>query len=108
MPLKKSHFARAWTRPVPWVGVNRLSSDIDAATVQSQTIRYQRDLIRRYMREAHGVLEKEVALLEFAPGQATLENLKILKDLVGQEVLSLPKKADLLNAQDLRPYGGKP
>ncbi|MFT9366610.1 MAG: hypothetical protein ABF572_13795 [Gluconobacter sp.] len=190
MPLKKSYVALAWTRPVPWVGFNQLSSDIDAAARQSRTIRYQRDLIRRYVREAHGVLEKEVALLELAPDRATPESLKILEDLVrqcspqttflsvdftaaqgwrpqpalrqgipierclalapdpllmdgklfdlqahfrawrqkekahvqswpkhretilkvlaGQEGLSWPKKADLLNAQNLRPHGGKP
>ncbi|MBF0871521.1 hypothetical protein [Gluconobacter japonicus] len=190
MPLKKSYVALTWTRPVPWAGFDRLSSDINAAAKQSRTIRYQRDLIRQYVREVHGVLEKEVALLELAPDRATPESLKILenlvrecssqatflsvdftaaqgwrpqpalrqgipierclalapdpllmdgklfdpqahfrawrqnekahaqsrpkhrqailKALVGQEGLSWPKKADLLNAQDLRTHGGKP
>ncbi|OUI80717.1 hypothetical protein HK22_04805 [Gluconobacter sp. DsW_056] len=190
MSLKKSYVALAWTRPVPWAGFNQLSSDIDAASVQSRTVRYQRDLIRQYVREVQGVLEKEVALLELAPDRATPESLKILTDLVhecspqatflsvdftaiqgwrpqpalrrgipierclalapdpllmdgklfdpqahfrawrqkekahvqsgpehrqavlealvGQEDLSWPKKADLLNAQDLRTHGGKP
>ncbi|MFT8355469.1 MAG: hypothetical protein ABF617_12855 [Gluconobacter japonicus] len=190
MPLKKSYVALAWTRPVPWAGFDRLSSDIDAAAMQSRTIRYQRDLIRQYVREVQGVLETEVALLELAPDRATPESLKILGDLVrqcssqatflsvdftasqgwrpqpalgrgipierclalapdpllmdgklfdpqahfrawrqnekahaqsrpkhrqailkalvGQEGLSWPKKADLLNAQDLRTHGGKP
>ncbi|WP_147061330.1 hypothetical protein [Kozakia baliensis] len=175
---------------MPWLGFDRLSSDIDAAARQSRTIRYQRDLIRQYVRKVHGVLEKEVALLELAPDRATLESRKILEHLVrqcspqatflsvdftaaqgwrpqpalrrgipierclalapdpllmdeklfdpqahfrawrqkekahvqsrpehrqavlqalaGQEVLSWPKKADLLNAQDLWTHGGKP
>lgn len=82
MSLKKPYVALAWTRPVPWLGFDRLSSDIDAAAMKSRTIRYQRDLIRQYVREVQGVLEKEVALLELAPDRATPESLKILKDLV--------------------------
>lgn len=190
MSLKKSYVALVWTRPVPWLGFDRLSPDIDVAATQSRTIRYQRDLIRQYVREVHGVLEKEIALLELAPDRATPESLKILEHLVrqcspqamflsvdftaaqgwrpqpalrrgvpverclalapdpllmdgklfdpqahfrawrqkekahvqsrpehrqavlealvGQEGLSWPKKADLLNAQDLRTHGGKP
>ena len=82
MSLKKSYVALAWTRPVPWAGFDRLSSDIDAAAMQSRTIRYQRDLIRQYVREVQGVLETEVVLLELAPDRATPESLKILGDLV--------------------------
>lgn len=190
MSLKKSYVALAWTRPVPWLGFDRLSSDIDAAAMKSRTIRYQRDLIRQYVRDVQGVLEKEVALLELAPDRATPESLKfleslvcecssqatflsvdftaiqgwrpqpalrqgipierclalapdpllmdgklfdpqahfrawrqrekahvqsrpehrqaVLRALVGQEGLSWPKKADLLNAQNLRTHGGKP
>ncbi|KXV23121.1 hypothetical protein, partial [Gluconobacter oxydans] len=76
MSLKKSYVALAWTRPVPWLGFDRFSSDIDAAAMQSRTIRYQRDLIRQYVQDVQGVLEKEVALLELSPDRATLESLK--------------------------------
>ena len=82
MSLKKSYVALAWTRPVLWTGFDRLSSDIDAAAAQSRTIRYQWDLIQRYVQEVQAVLEKEVGLLELAPDRATPESLKILKDLV--------------------------
>lgn len=82
MSLKKSYIALAWTRPVPWAGFASLSTDIDVAAGQSRTIRYQRDLLRRYVREYNGVLEREVALLELSPDRATPESLQVIKHLV--------------------------
>ena len=37
-----------WTLPVPWVRFTSLPKAVDDAAKLSRTIRYQRDLIRRY------------------------------------------------------------
>ena len=37
-----------WTLPVPWAGFTSLPKAVDDAAKLSRTIRYQRDLIRRY------------------------------------------------------------
>lgn len=71
-----------WTRPVPWAGFAELSPDIDVAVTQSRTIRYQRDVIRRYVKEVGGELEREVALLELAPDRATPESALALERIV--------------------------
>lgn len=63
-------------------GFDSLSTDIDVAAGQSRTIRYQRDLLRRYVGEHNGVLEREVALLELSPDRATPESLQIIKYLM--------------------------
>lgn len=60
-----------WTLPVPWVGFTDLPSDVDKAAAQSQTIHYQRDLIRRYAKD-HGMdLIHEAAFLEIEPDRGT-------------------------------------
>jgi len=62
--------------------VTTLPQDVDAAAKVSRTIRYQRDLVRRHVREEHGILAREMALLELAPDRATPESLGILEKLV--------------------------
>ncbi len=42
-----------WTLPVPWAGFTELPKDVDRAAEFSRTIRYQREIIRRYAREHH-------------------------------------------------------
>lgn len=64
-----------WTRPVPRIGFVALSADTDTAAGQSLTIRYQRDLARRYVRSEHGRMIDEIALLELAPDRATREGV---------------------------------
>ncbi|WP_114947655.1 recombinase family protein [Microvirga calopogonii] len=53
-----------WTYPVKWAGFTELSADPDEAARQSRTIRYQRVLAERYVRERRGIFVDEVVLLE--------------------------------------------
>lgn len=80
--MRRAYIGIYWTRPVPWVGFNTLSPDADIAVRQSRTICYQREVVRRYVREAGGVLEHEVALLELAPDRATPESATELARVV--------------------------
>lgn len=73
-----------WTRPVPWAGFTSLSSDVETAATQSRTIRYQREVARRYVKNVLGVLEREVALLELAPDRATPESAAELGQVVAK------------------------
>jgi hypothetical protein len=60
-----------WTLPVPWVGFNKLPKDVDEAAGSSLTIRYQRDLIRRYAKDHQLVLFHEAAYLEIEPDRGS-------------------------------------
>ena len=71
-----------WTLPVPWAGFSSLDDDVDQAADQSRTIRYQRDLIRRWVKNEHGVLIAEKVFLELAPDRATELIEAPLKDAV--------------------------
>lgn len=73
-----------WTRPVPWAGFTTLSSDVEIASNQSRTIRYQREVVRRYVKEVHGNMEREVALLELAPDRAIPESAAELRQIVAK------------------------
>lgn len=73
-----------WTRPVPWAGFTTLSSDVEIAGNQSRTIRYQREVVRRYVKESGGNMEREVALLELAPDRATPESAVELAQIVAR------------------------
>jgi hypothetical protein len=53
-----------WTLPVQWAGFTRLSVNIDEATTQSRTIRYQRELAKRHVSANNGSLIDEIAFLE--------------------------------------------
>lgn len=56
-----------WTLPVPRVGFTRLPEDAAEAAAQSRTIRYQRDLVHRFVRdEGVGRLIAEFVWLELA------------------------------------------
>lgn len=60
-----------WTLPVPWAGFQSLPDDVDEAAEQSRTIRYQRDLVRRWVAEENGQLIAEKVFLELQPDRAT-------------------------------------
>jgi hypothetical protein len=73
--MRKRYVAFYWTRWVPPQfipgnarkqdgGFTSLSEDPDEAAGQSRTIRYQRELIKRYVRSWKGVLVSEVVYLE--------------------------------------------
>lgn len=78
---KPQYVAIAWTRPVNWAGFSDLPRNIDAAAEKSRTIRYQRDLIRRSVKEMGGILVHEEALLELSPDRATPQVVEILAKL---------------------------
>lgn len=73
-----------WTRPVPWAGFTTLFLDVEIAATQSRTIRYQREVARRYVKDVHGNMEAEVALLELAPDRATPEAAAELHQVVAR------------------------
>ena len=60
-----------WTLPVPWAGFARLPKEIDEAAKVSRTIRYQRDLIRRYARDEGYRLVHEEVFLEVEPDRGS-------------------------------------
>lgn len=60
-----------WTFSAPLVGFRHLSDDVDEASRQSRTIRYQRERIRLHVEEAHGRLVGEVAFMEVSPDRGT-------------------------------------
>ncbi|MFC3314184.1 hypothetical protein ACFOHK_15555 [Falsigemmobacter intermedius] len=71
----------AWTRPVNWLRFTDLPRDIDAAAAKSRTIRYQRDLIRRWVQETQGRLVHEEAVMELSPDRATPQAVSVIEAL---------------------------
>lgn len=82
--LIQNYIGVYWTRPVPWAGFTTLSSDVEIAATQSRTVRYQREVARRYVKEVRGDMEAEVALLELAPDRATPEAAAELHQVVAR------------------------
>lgn len=60
-----------WTLPVNWAGFRDLAVDVTAAAEASQTIRYQRERVRRYVADAHGELVDEIAFMDVRTDRAT-------------------------------------
>ncbi|MFC3061672.1 hypothetical protein [Paenirhodobacter populi] len=73
--MRQKYFAFYWTLPVPWVGFTSLPADVDAAAEVSRTIRYQRDRVRRHVRDVGGTLlpQDEVVRLELRPDRGSAE-----------------------------------
>lgn len=67
----EKYFGFYWTLPVPWAGFRKLPADIDAAAEKSRTIRYQRDYVRRWIKEDGGTLIGEKAFLEVQADRAS-------------------------------------
>lgn len=82
-----------WTLPVPWAGFIKLPSDIDEAAKVSRTIRYQRDLIRRYAKEEGLELIHEEVFLELEPDRGSPE---IIPELERIERICRERQAILL------------
>lgn len=82
-----------WTLPVPWAGFTSLSANPEEAAGQSRTIRYQREVIRRYAKENGFELVAEHVFLEIEPDrvsdqmQATLAGLRTLMRAKGATLL---------------------
>lgn len=67
-----------WTFPVLWIGFESLGKDVDEAARKSLTIRYQRDLANRWVKDHGGVMIREGAALELRPDRGTEEILPAL------------------------------
>jgi hypothetical protein len=60
-----------WTLPVPWAGHLTLPPEAAAAAAQSQTIRYQRDIVRHWARANGGRVIAEHVFMELAPDRGS-------------------------------------
>jgi len=60
-----------WTLSVPWAGFIALPKDPEAAAQASRTIRYQRERVRRWVKEEGGTLVHEEVFLELAPDRGS-------------------------------------
>ena len=60
-----------WTLPVNWAGFRDLAPAVEAAAAASRTIRYQRERVRRHVREQGSRLIEEIAFMDTRPDRAT-------------------------------------
>lgn len=93
-----------WTLPVPWTGFTELSENIDEAATQSQTIRYQAELIRRYAMNHGFELIHEEVFLEIEPdrGSDTITSV-----LVPVEKMCRERDATLLVVEFSQLHGSR-
>lgn len=82
-----------WTMPVPWAGFTDVPKHVDAAATVSLTIRYQRDLIRRYAKSHRMDLIHEAAFVEVAPDRGTEQ---LPKTMCKVETICQDNRATLL------------
>jgi hypothetical protein len=69
---KKKFLGFYWTLPVPWAGFKALPLNVDDAAELSRTIRYQRDLVRRWVKLEGGELVAEEVFLELEPDRSSV------------------------------------
>ncbi|MBS0122627.1 recombinase family protein [Thetidibacter halocola] len=91
-----------WTLPVPWARFTTLPEDIDAAAKASRTIRYQREVIRRFAKENKLALVAEKVFLEIAPDRSSRAVFDVLKPL---KALCQAEEAILLHVDFARVQG---
>jgi len=60
-----------WTLPVPWAGFTSLPKDSEGAAQASRTIAYQRERVRRWVKDEGGHLVHEEVFLELAPDRGS-------------------------------------
>ena len=73
-----------WTLPVPWAGFRTLPKSADEAAAKSQTIRYQRDRVRSWVREENGTLFAEEVFLELQPDRGTEQIVPVIDRLLAR------------------------
>ena len=98
------YVAIAWTRPVNWAGFSTLPADIDAAATKSRTIRYQRDLIRLWVKQHGGVLVHEEAVMELSPDRATPQAAMVIATLRKTYPAAIFIAVDFPKADGWRPH----
>ncbi|CUJ83577.1 hypothetical protein PH7735_00280 [Shimia thalassica] len=72
-----------WTLPVTWAQFTDLPSDVEAAAAESNTIRYQMQMIRRYAKDHGFGLIREEVFLEISPDRGSVhiqDSLEALED----------------------------
>lgn len=96
-----------WTLPVPWAGFTELPKDVDRAAEFSRTIRYQREIIRRYAREHHLQLIHEEVFLEIEPDRGTRHVRSALRKVekICQEDQAVLLFVDFSEVQGWRSHG---
>jgi hypothetical protein len=71
-----------WTLPVPWAGFTSLPQDPETAAKASRTIAYQRERVRRWVKEEGSTLVHEEVFLELAPDRGSEHILPIIDKLL--------------------------
>ena len=71
-----------WTLPVPWAGFNALPKDVDEAARASTTIRYQRERVRRWVKQEGGEIIAEETFLELAPDRGSEQLVSVVEKLL--------------------------
>lgn len=69
--MRDAYVGIYWTLPVNWAGFRDLPPDVDAAAAASKTIRYQRERVRRHVRDSGGRLIDEIAFMDTRTDRAT-------------------------------------
>ena len=81
-----------WTLPVNWAGFRQLPDDVEAAVQASRTIRYQREMVRRFVASERGILVDEIAFMDVQPDRAT----EIVREVLQQRAARYAGKAKLV------------
>ncbi len=71
-----------WTLPVPWAGFRDLPNDVEEASALSRTIRYQRERVRRWVKDEKGDLIDEKVFLETEPDRGSDLILPLVEKLL--------------------------
>ncbi len=71
-----------WTLPVPWAGFRDLPNDVEEASGLSRTICYQRERVRRWVKDEKGDLIDEKVFLETEPDRGSDLILPVVEKLL--------------------------
>lgn len=69
--MREAYVGIYWTLPVNWAGFRDLPPSVDAAAAASKTILYQRERVKRHVRECGGHLVDEIAFMDTRTDRAT-------------------------------------
>jgi hypothetical protein len=102
-----NYLAFYWTLPVNWAGFTELPTDADAAAKASRTIRYQVEVVRRWVKSEKSTLLREVVFMDIRPDRGT----DAIKDEISKVLAEAAKKqaevvlVDFSQAFGWRPHG---
>lgn len=94
-----------WTLPVPFAQFTSLPDDIDEAAKKSTTIRYQRELVSRWVKSEKSELVAERAFLELAPDRGTPEGASAVDAAIA---LGRAEGAELVLVDFAKAFGWRP